>query len=290
MSDEQHPRAPFHARGQVQIHALDRRPLLLAEGRAGAEGFRTGHGIAGFDDRAAVFVGGLIYLFLQLNQDISGVDNLSTTAIIMLIAALLIALGFEFVNGFHDTANAVATVIYTHSLPPSVAVVWSGVFNFLGVLFSSGMVAFGIIALLPVELILNVSSENGFAMVFALLCAAILWNLGTWFFGLPASSSHTLIGSILGVGIANAVIHGRPAITGVDWAQVQKIGLALLISPLIGFGLAALLLLLAKRVFRRHQELFDEPQGNKPPPKLVRGLLILTCTGVSFAHGSNDGQ
>ena len=239
---------------------------------------------------AAVFVGGLIYLFLQLNQDISGVDNLSTTAIIMLIAALLIALGFEFVNGFHDTANAVATVIYTHSLPPSVAVVWSGVFNFLGVLFSSGMVAFGIIALLPVELILNVSSENGFAMVFALLCAAILWNLGTWFFGLPASSSHTLIGSILGVGIANAVIHGRPAITGVDWAQVQKIGLALLISPLIGFGLAALLLLLAKRVFRHHQELFDEPQGNKPPPKLVRGLLILTCTGVSFAHGSNDGQ
>ena len=119
----------------------------------------------------------------------------------LLVVALLIALGFEFVNGFHDTANAVATVIYTHSLPPHVAVVWSGFCNFLGVLLSSGAVAFGIVALLPVELILQVGCGAGFAMVFALLIAAILWNLGTWWLGLPASSSHTLIGSIIGVGV-----------------------------------------------------------------------------------------
>jgi PiT family inorganic phosphate transporter len=164
---------------------------------------------------------------------------------VLLGIALLIALGFEFVNGFHDTANAVATVIYTHSLPPHVAVVWSGLFNFIGVVVASGAVAFGIISLLPVELILQAGSSAGFAMVFALLIAAILWNLATWWLELPASSSHILIGSIIGVGIANALMHGA---------------------------------------------LYREPEGNRPPPWWIRGLLILTCTGVSFAHGSNDGQ
>jgi PiT family inorganic phosphate transporter len=174
-------------------------------------------------------------------------------------------------------------------MPANVAVVWSGCFNFLGVLMSSGAVAFGIISLLPVELILQVGSSSGFAMVFALLIAAIIWNLGTWALGLPASSSHTMIGSILGVGIANALMHGRDGTAGVDWAQAAKVGYSLLLSPMVGFGCAALLLL-ALRALVKSRELYEAPVGNTPPPWYIRGLLILTCTGVSFAHGSNDGQ
>jgi inorganic phosphate transporter, PiT family len=170
-----------------------------------------------------------------------------------------------------------------------VAVVYSGILNFLGVLFSSGAVAFGIISLLPVELILQVGSSAGFAMVFALLIAAILWNLGTWYLGLPASSSHTLIGSIIGVGVANALMHGRDGTSGVDWAQATKIGYSLLISPLVGFVGAALLLLVLKALVK-NRDLYREPKGNAPPPAWIRGILILTCGGVSFAHGSNDGQ
>src|SRR5262249_3488453 len=162
---------------------------------------------------------------------------------ILLFVALLIALGFEFVNGFHDTANAVATVIYTHALLANFAVVWSGVFNLLGVLWSSGAVAFGIVSLLPVELILQVGSSAGFAMVFALLIAAMIWNLGTWSFGLPVSSSHTLIGSIIGVGITNALMHARSGTAGVDWTQATSVGKALLFSPIFGFVLAGILLL-----------------------------------------------
>ena len=239
----------------------------------------------------ALLVVGLAYTAMSLVNDVgeTGVRTTTYLPYVLLGIALLIALGFEFVNGFHDTANAVATVIYTHSLPPNVAVVWSGLFNFLGVLASSGAVAFGIIALLPVELILQVGSSAGFAMVFALLIAAIVWNLGTWWLGLPASSSHTLIGSIIGVGIANALMHGRDGTSGVDWAQATKVGYSLLLSPLVGFGCAALLLL-ALRAFVKNRELYDEPRGNTPPPWWIRGLLVLTCTGVSFAHGSNDGQ
>lgn len=239
----------------------------------------------------ALLVGGLIYTAFSLMHDVSETGAVTTTYLpfILLGVALVIALAFEFVNGFHDTANAVATVIYTHSMPPNVAVVWSGFFNFLGVLFSSGAVAFGIIALLPVELILQVGAGSGFAMVFALLIAAIIWNLGTWLLGLPASSSHTLIGSIIGVGVANALMHGRDGTSGVDWAQATKIGYSLLFSPIIGFLIAALLLL-ALKVLVKNKELYEEPKGNKPPPIWIRSLLILTCTGVSFAHGSNDGQ
>src|SRR5208282_3262359 len=208
---------------------------------------------------------------------------------LLLFVALLIALGFEFVNGFHDTANAVATVIYTRSLPANIAVVWSGMFNLLGVLWSSGAVAFGIVSLLPVELILQVGSSAGFAMVFALLIAAIIWNLGTWSFGLPASSSHTLIGSVIGVGITNALLHGRSGTSGVDWGQATSIGKALLFSPIFGFGLAAVLLLVVKFAIPS-KELFAEPKGDQPPPTWIRGILVLTCTLVSFFHGSNDGQ
>ena len=239
----------------------------------------------------AVLAMGLLFTAYSLMHDMHELGTVVTTwtPFLLLGVALLIALGFEFVNGFHDTANAVATVIYTNSLPPHFAVVWSGFFNFLGVLLSSGAVAFGIIALLPVELILQVGSSAGFAMIFALLIAAILWNLGTWWLGLPASSSHTLIGSIIGVGVANALMHGRDGTSGVDWAQAIKIGYALLLSPLIGFGFAALLLL-ALRAFVKNRSLYKAPKGDTPPPWWIRGMLIATCTGVSFAHGSNDGQ
>jgi PiT family inorganic phosphate transporter len=237
-----------------------------------------------------VVITGIIYAGYHLASDLSVVRDTHIYPFILLGVALFIALGFEFVNGFHDTANAVATVIYTHSLPPNFAVIWSGAFNFLGVLISSGAVAFGIVSLLPVELILQVGSGAGFAMVFALLIAAIIWNLGTWYFGLPSSSSHTLIGSIMGVGLMNQLMAASSSGTsGVDWAQAGKIGESLLFSPLIGFSLAALLLMVAK-VLIPVPALYQEPKGNKPPPLAIRALLVLTCTGVSFAHGSNDGQ
>lgn len=209
---------------------------------------------------------------------------------VFLVLAILLALSFEFVNGFHDTANAVATVIYTNTLKATPAVVWSGIWNLIGVLTSSGLVAFGIVALLPVELVLNIGSAAGFAMVFSLLISAILWNLGTWYFGLPASSSHTLIGSILGVGLANALMGPSRSITdGVNWAKAQDLGLGLLISPVIGFCAAGLLLLLCKALIKS-PSLYKAPKGGTPPPLWIRGILMLTCTGVSFAHGSNDGQ
>jgi len=239
----------------------------------------------------ALLGSGILFTAYSLQSDIlqSGMPIRTWLPFLLLGVALLIALGFEFVNGFHDTANAVATVIYTHSMPANVAVLWSGFFNFLGVLLSSGAVAFGIISLLPVELILQVGSAAGFAMVFALLTAAIIWNLGTWWLGLPASSSHTLIGSIIGVGVANALMRGLDGTSGVDWSKATEIGYSLLLSPLFGFCVAALLLLLLKVVARK-PELYAEPKGNAPPPWWIRGILILTCTGVSFAHGSNDGQ
>ncbi|MGB8582878.1 MAG: inorganic phosphate transporter [Candidatus Sulfotelmatobacter sp.] len=236
-----------------------------------------------------VLVIGVGYAGSSLLHDLSFVHNESVLPFVLLGIALLVALGFEFVNGFHDTANAVATVIYTHSLEPHIAVVWSGFWNFLGVLASSGLVAFAIVSLLPVELILQVGSKAGFAMVFALLVAAIIWNLGTWYFGLPASSSHTLIGSVIGVGIANQLMNGRSGTSGVDWGQAANIGKALLLSPVVGFGVAGLLLLLAKALIK-DPKLYSAPEGTEPPPFYIRCLLVLTCTGVSFFHGSNDGQ
>jgi inorganic phosphate transporter, PiT family len=233
----------------------------------------------------------LAYAAISINHDVtqSGEPNHALLPWLLLGLALVIALGFEFVNGFHDTANAVATVIYTHSMPPTIAVIWSGCFNFLGVLLSSGAVAYSVITLLPVELILQVGSGAGFAMVFALLIAAILWNLGTWAFGLPASSSHTMIGSIIGVGLGNQLFSTATGTSGVDWSQAWKIGQTLLLSPVFGFVLAALLLLVMKALVKK-PELYAEPKGKAPPPLWIRALLIFTCTGVSFFHGSNDGQ
>ncbi len=234
--------------------------------------------------------GGLAYIGFHVAGDLGNVSLGSAWPYVLLATALLIALAFEFVNGFHDTANAVATVIYTHSLEPNIAVVWSGLCNLLGVLTSAGTVAFTIITLLPVELILKVSSGAGFAMVFSLLIAAILWNLGTWYLGLPASSTHTMTGSIIGVGLANQLLaKATEGTSGVDWEQAIKVFKVLLISPVVGFGGAALLFLLAK-AFIKYPELYEAPKDNTPPPFPIRALLVLTCTGVSFFHGSNDGQ
>jgi PiT family inorganic phosphate transporter len=215
-------------------------------------------------------------------------QSLSAGSTFFLVLALGLALGFEFVNGFHDTANAVATVIYTHTLKPWVAVIWSGIFNLSGVFFGGGLVAFTIVSLLPVELVLNSGSGAGFAMVFALLISAITWNLGTWYLGLPASSSHTLIGSIIGVGLANALINNRALGSGVNWGEVTKVFKSLLMSPLFGFVFAGLLLLSARK-FIKAPALFKAPPKDAPPPLWIRIILVFTCTGVSFFHGSNDG-
>src|SRR3569833_718468 len=232
---------------------------------------------------------GVVYIVFHLARDLNAASITSYAPYMMLAMALVIALGFEFVNGFHDTANAVATVIYTHSLEPNIAVVWSGICNLAGVLFSSGTVAFAVITLLPVELILQVSSGAGFSMVFALLIAAILWNLGTWWLGLPASSSHTMVGSIIGVGIANQILMPHTGTSGVDWEQCIKVLKALLISPLIGFVFAGMLILLAKQV-AKYPELYEAPKDNTPPPFPIRAQKNRTNTSNNKNQGSNDGQ
>ncbi|WP_428332030.1 inorganic phosphate transporter [Novosphingobium sp.] len=245
-------------------------------------------GVAGF---LAVLLGGLVYAGISIAMDTNHVgEPLAIGAFLFLGLALLIALGFEFVNGFHDTANAVATVIYTNSLAPVFAVIWSGAWNFIGVVISTGAVAYSIITLLPVDLILGVGSAGGYAMIFALLIAAVAWNLGTWWFGLPNSSSHALIGSILGVGLANQLMATGPGgAAGVQWDQAESVLLALLFSPVIGFVGAALLLWAMKRVIP-NKALYQEPKADTPPPWPIRALLVFTCTAVSFAHGGNDGQ
>ena len=235
----------------------------------------SGPGRIGMLVFGVALVVGLIYAGGHLLSDLSQMHSASVGPYVLLGVALLIALGFEFVNGFHDTANAVATVIYTHSLEPHVAVVWSGMWNFIGVVLSSGAVAFGIVSLLPVELILQVGSKAGFAMVFALLVAAIIWNLGTWYFGLPSSSSHTLIGSIIGVGIANQLMSVKSGTSGVDWGQAANIGKSLVLSPIIGFVVAGGLLLLMRK-FIPNKALYAAPVGDAPPPFWIRALLVTT--------------
>ena len=204
--------------------------------------------------------------------------------------AIALVIGFEFVNGFHDTANAVATVIYTNSLKPTYAVVWSGIWNLLGVFTSSGAVAFAIVSLLPVELLISQDATQSLIMVLALLTSAIIWNLGTWYLGLPISSTHSLIGSILGIGLANSVLStANNWWDGINWLKVQEVLISLLISPLIGFCGAALLFIIAKSLIKQ-ENLYIAPTEDTPPSLGIRAMLILTCTGVSFAHGSNDGQ
>ncbi|MBK5278146.1 MAG: inorganic phosphate transporter [Bacteroidia bacterium] len=211
---------------------------------------------------------------------------------VLLVLCLVAACGFEFVNGFHDTANAVATVIYTNSLKPWVAVIWSGFMNSLGVFLGGITVAMGIVNLLPVESLIDQNIAHSISMVAALLISAITWNLATWYIGIPCSSSHTLIGSILGVGIAYSLL---PAAEGVavNWGQAQKIGLSLLVSPLFGFTMVIILMFLLRNLTKDNptgDDLFKEPKKNSPPPPWIRGILLLTCTAVSFFHGQNDGQ
>lgn len=214
--------------------------------------------------------------------------GLEPQIVALLFLCLLCACAFEFVNGFHDTANAVATVIYTNSLPPRTAVVWSGICNFAGVMLGGITVAMGIVALLPMDALLDIDLMHGIAMILALLLSAIIWNLGTWYFGLPSSSSHTLIGSIVGVGLAYSFLPGSTST--VNWAKVSGTGSALLLSPILGFGATLLLVWAIKLATKNSPVLFSEPVREVPPPPFVRGILIATCTLVSFFHGNNDGQ
>ncbi len=214
--------------------------------------------------------------------------GLDTGLTILLILCLFAACAFEFINGFHDTANAVATVIYTHSLKPRIAVVYSGFWNFIGVYFGGIAVAMGIVNLLPVEALVDANMSHGIAMIMSLIFTAILWNLGTWYFGIPVSSSHTLIGSIFGVGLAYMFLPGSQGVA-LNWTKVEDVGLSLLISPLIGF-FATLLLMRALKLIIKNKKLFKKPPVDKAPPFWIRSIMVLTCTAVSFSHGSNDGQ
>jgi PiT family inorganic phosphate transporter len=216
-----------------------------------------------------------------------GEVNLSGSVLIVFFLCLLAVVGFEFVNGFHDTANAVATVIYTRALKPVIAIPWSGFFNFLGVFLGGVAVAMGILKLLPLDDLMALPVSVGACMVLAVLLASIVWNLGTWYLGIPCSSSHTLIGAMIGASIAFTWYYGG---VGVNWDKAKEIGLSLICSPLIGFGFAALLMWFIKNVLKA-KALFHIPKGeDDKPPILVRLLLITTCTLVSFFHGSNDGQ
>ena len=214
--------------------------------------------------------------------------GLDTGLTVLLLLCLIAALSFEFINGFHDTANAVATVIYTHSLKPNIAVIWSGIWNFIGVNVGGIAVAMGIVNLLPTEALIDQNIYHAMAMILSLVLTAIIWNLGTWYFGIPCSSSHTLLGSIFGVGIAYMLLPGSNSIA-LNWQKVSDVGLSLLISPLFGFGLAMGLMYLLKFLIK-NKTIFKEPDAKKAPPMWIRSILILTCTSVSFSHGSNDGQ
>jgi PiT family inorganic phosphate transporter len=214
--------------------------------------------------------------------------GLDPTLTFLLIACLLAACAFEFINGFHDTANAVATVIYTNSLKPWVAVIWSGIWNSVGVFAGGITVAMGISYLLPVEVLADQNVYHSVALIMSLLLTAIVWNLGTWYFGIPCSSSHTLVGSILGVGLAYSFIAEKSG-NYVNWSKAGDIGLSLLISPLVGFSLSILIMYIL-RITVKNKSIFKAPKTNDPPPFWIRMILLLTCTGVSYSHGSNDGQ
>ena len=214
--------------------------------------------------------------------------GLDASYTILLLLCLMAAAAFEFINGFHDTANAVATVIYTHSLKPTTAVIWSGLWNFIGVNVGGIAVAMGIVNLLPMEVLIDQNLLHNISMIAALIATAIIWNLSTWYIGIPCSSSHTLLGSIFGVGLAFMLLPGSHAIA-LNWQKVMDVGLSLLISPVFGFGFALLLMFVLRKVIK-NKAIFKEPPAKKAPPTWIRGILILTCTSVSYAHGSNDGQ
>lgn len=214
---------------------------------------------------------------------------MTTSIIVLLVLCLLLACFFEFINGFHDTANAVATVIYTNSMKPTVAVVYSGILNFIGVLLGGITVAMGIVNLLPIEALVDSNVYNSVAMILALLLSAIIWNFGTWYFGIPSSSSHTIIGSILGIGIAFYFLPGEHGLNVVNWDKAKDTGMALLVSPLAGFSVAIIVMFIFKRLVK-NEIVYKEPIPGKKPPIWIRMMLWITCGLVSFFHGQNDGQ
>src|SRR5580658_10463841 len=225
-------------------------------------------------------------LFNLISLPFIGEVNLSSGLLALFFLCLLAVVGFEFVNGFHDTANAVATVIYTKALKPMVAVPWSGTFNFLGVFLGGVGVAMGVLKLVPLNEMMALPTAVGASMVLAVLVSSVVWNLGTWYLGIPCSSSHTLIGSMIGAGIGFTMFYKG----SVNWDKAGEIGLSLVLSPVFGFGVAALLMLFLRHVVKA-PILFHAPTGeNDRPPILIRAMLITTCTLVSFFHGSNDGQ
>jgi PiT family inorganic phosphate transporter len=213
----------------------------------------------------------------------------SPEALAILAACFVLVLVFEFSNGFHDTANAVATVIYTNSLKATYAVGLSGLMNFLGVIIGGIAVAYALVELIPADVLSPPNGGIAAGMLVALFTSALVWNIGTWLLGIPNSSSHALIGSLIGIAVSTALTHGRGLKDGVDWHQVWNVLGSLLLSPLLGFGLALLLFKLLS-TFIHDKHLYEPPEGDKPPVWWMRCLLVLTCTGVSFAHGTNDGQ
>ncbi|MBL7902257.1 MAG: inorganic phosphate transporter [Bacteroidia bacterium] len=215
--------------------------------------------------------------------------GLDTTLTVFLIICIVLACFFEFINGFHDTANAVATVIYTNSMKPTVAVIYSGLLNFTGVMFGGIAVAMGIVNLLPMDVLVDSNPYHGIAMILALLLSAIIWNFGTWYFGIPSSSSHTIIGSILGIGLSFYFLPGDYGLSAVNWDKAKDTGLALLLSPLIGFSVAIIVMFLFKRIVK-NETIYKEPIPGKKPPIWIRMMLWVTCGLVSFFHGQNDGQ
>lgn len=214
------------------------------------------------------------------------ISDLTTSGSIFLLVCIAAVCFYEAINGFHDTANAVATVIYTKTMKPGFAVVWSGVWNFLGVWAGGIAVAMGLIKMLPLNDLMAHGLGENIVLVMSILVSAIVWNLGTWYFGIPCSSSHTMIGSLLGGGFAFWVIHGG---SGVNWMKAKDIGLSLLVSPLFGFSMA-ILMMYVLRTYIKNKAIFKEPDSKKAPPLWIRGILVITCTLVSFFHGSNDGQ
>lgn len=233
---------------------------------------------------------GIGWMMTQLSADIRDAFGGAPPFVsaLLLCGALLLALGFVFINGMHDTANAVTTVIYTGTLSPARAVLISAIANMLGVLLASGVVAWGVMSLLPAEGMIALDSRHGYALIYALLLAAIVWNLASWYFAIPSSSSHALLGAMLGVGVASSLLNGQGALAGIDWRQAGWAGWALLLSPLLGFLAAALLLRLMKVLLPLSLTASGAPAER--PPLWLRGMLILTSSGVSFAHGANDGQ
>jgi PiT family inorganic phosphate transporter len=225
-------------------------------------------------------------LFNFITLPLIGEVNLTAGLLILFFICLLAVVCFEFVNGFHDTANAVATVIYTKALKPMVAVPWSGFWNFMGVFTGGVAVAMGILKLVPLNEMMALPTQVGASMVLAVLLASIIWNLGTWWLGIPCSSSHTLIGAMIGAGLGFTIFYKG----SVNWDKAGEIGMSLILSPLFGFGAAMLLMYFLRHVVKA-PILFHAPTGeNDRPPILIRLLLITTCTLVSFFHGSNDGQ